>query len=145
MSLARFVQRHRVVGFRNYKRNFVLVNLGKECAKTRSDELPFRMDLARRGIWIEVVQLLPALSRIRILSVIVLLAVTLTSCVAPKEEKDANGKKIEYVYYTPTGSSIPIRVPKDSLQLTDSEAAAQQKEVTDLQRESADDKSPGTR
>src|SRR5580698_1248158 len=82
MSLARFVQRHRVVGFRNYKRNFVLVNLGKECAKTRSDELPFRMDLARRGIWIEVVQLLPALSRIRILSVIVLLAVTLTSCVA---------------------------------------------------------------
>jgi hypothetical protein len=81
-------------------------------------------------------QLLPALSHIRTISAGVLLAVALTSCVAPaKEEKDANGKKIEYVYYTPTGSSIPIRVPKDSLKLTDSEAASQDKALTDLQRE----------
>ena len=82
-------------------------------------------------------QALPALTRIRILSAIGLLALTLTSCVAPakvSDEKDANGKKIEYVYYTPTGSSIPIRVPKDSVPLTDSEVAAQQKALEDLQR-----------
>jgi hypothetical protein len=85
------------------------------------------------------------LSRIRILSVVVLLAVALTSCVAPaKEEKDANGKKIEYVYYTPTGSSIPIRVPKDSVQLTDSEAASQDKALTDLQREAPVNPPPNT-
>jgi hypothetical protein len=91
-----------------------------------------------------VIAAFPALSRIRTFSVIVLLPIALTSCVAPaKQETDANGKKIEYVYYTPTGSSIPIRVPKDSLNLTDSEAAAQQKDLTDLQRESGSDKSPG--
>jgi hypothetical protein len=65
------------------------------------------------------------------------LSVALTSCVAPSkkpDEVDANGKKIEYVWYTPTGSNVPIRVPKDSLKLSDEEAAAQEKDLTDLQR-----------
>jgi hypothetical protein len=76
-----------------------------------------------------------------------LLVLTLTSCAAPtkaSEEKDANGKKIEYVYYTPTGSNLPIKVRKDQLTPSDSETAAAQKALTDLQRESADDKSPST-
>jgi hypothetical protein len=81
-------------------------------------------------------QLLPALNRIRSLFASVLVAVTLTSCVAPpKEGKDANGKEIEYVYYTPIGSNIPVRVPKASLKLTDSDAASQGKTFTDLQRD----------
>jgi hypothetical protein len=83
---------------------------------------------------------------IRILPIGFLLLVTLTSCVAPakkaSEERDANGNKIEYVYYTPTGSNLPIRVRKDQLKTSDSETNAAQKELTDLQRESADDKSP---
>ena len=76
-----------------------------------------------------------------------LLVVTLTSCAAPtkvSEEKDANGKKIEYVYYPPTGSNLPIRVRKDQLVTPDSETDADQKALLDLQRESAADKSPST-
>jgi hypothetical protein len=69
----------------------------------------------------------------------------LFSCAAPNkgsEEKDANGKKIEYVYYTPTGSNVPIRVRKVEAVTPPSETAAAQKALTDLQRESAADKSP---
>jgi hypothetical protein len=68
-----------------------------------------------------------------------LLVVTLTSCVAPakvSDDKDANGKKIEYVYYTPPGSNIPIKVRKDSLNMSDSDAAAQDKAFSDIQRDS---------
>ncbi len=67
---------------------------------------------------------------IRILSTSVLLVVALTSCVAPakvSEEKDANGNKVEYVYYTPTGSNIPVRVRKDELTTPDTEKAAEDK------------------
>jgi hypothetical protein len=84
---------------------------------------------------------------LRALAVSLLLVVMLTSCAAPakvSEEKDANGKKIEYVYYTPTGSNLPIRVRKDLVTPSDSETAAAQKALTDLQRESADDRSPST-
>ncbi len=82
---------------------------------------------------------------IRIVPVCLLLALTLTSCATPakvSDEKDANGKKIEYVYYTPTGSNLPIRVRKDQLTTSQSDTDAAQKELTDLQRESASDKSP---
>lgn len=44
--------------------------------------------------------------------------VALTACTTPSkmaEERDANGNKIEYVYYTPVGSNIPIKVRKDQL------------------------------
>lgn len=67
---------------------------------------------------------------IRTLSTSALLVVALTSCVAPakvSEEKDANGNKIEYVYYTPTGSNIPVRVRKDQLKTPDTEKAAEDK------------------
>jgi hypothetical protein len=78
----------------------------------------------------------PTMNLIRTLAATVLLA-TLSSCVAPAKvsgDKDANGKKIEYVYYTPTGSSIPIRVPKDSLATTDAEDAAMDKKLEEIQR-----------
>jgi hypothetical protein len=68
-----------------------------------------------------------------------LLAVTVSSCATPakvSDDKDANGKKIEYVYYTPSGSNIPIKVRKDSLNMSDSDAAAQDKAYSDLQRDS---------
>jgi hypothetical protein len=86
------------------------------------------------------------MSFIRSVSGGVLMAIALTSCVAPPKEsdgKDVNGKKIvEYVYYTPTGSNVPVRVLKEQLKTPDSDAEAQQKALTDLQRESAADKSP---
>ncbi len=83
----------------------------------------------------------------RILSLGAVLALTLTSCTAPSktsDERDANGKKIEYVYYTPTGSNVPVRVRKDSLKLSDTEAAAQEKELTDLQRSASISPPPNT-
>jgi hypothetical protein len=51
------------------------------------------------------------------------------------DERDASGDKIEYFYYTPSGSNIPIKVRKDSLKSSDSTAAAQDKACTDLQRD----------
>lgn len=73
---------------------------------------------------------------IRALTASALLVASLTSCVAPAKtsgEKDAKGKKIEYVYITPTGSSIPIRVPKDEVN-AQSDNDAQDKAYTDMQR-----------
>jgi hypothetical protein len=73
---------------------------------------------------------------IRTLSASVLLIVALAACVAPAkvpEEKDANGKKIEYVYYTPTGTSIPIRVRKDQLKTSDQEKAAEDRVLEQAQ------------
>jgi hypothetical protein len=74
---------------------------------------------------------------IRTLSASVLLVVALTSCVAPNkvtEEKDANGNKIEYVYYTPTGSNVPIKVRKDQLVTADKDAAADNNMIEQAQR-----------
>ncbi len=86
------------------------------------------------------------MNRTRALIAGVLLVATLTSCVAPgkeSEERDANGKKIEYVYYTPTGSNVPVKVRKDQLNVSDSDADAQQKALMDIQRNSAADQHQG--
>jgi hypothetical protein len=77
------------------------------------------------------------MNRIHSISSIVLLVAALTSCTVPAketEERDANGKKIEYVYYTPVGSNIPIRVRKDQLKGTDKDNADAQKFLTDAER-----------
>ena len=82
---------------------------------------------------------------------VILLVLALTSCVAPTkqaEERDKNGNKIEYVYYTPTGSNVPIRVPRDQVQVSGSDDAdAQQRALMAIQRNSAADQhqSPGGR
>ena len=58
------------------------------------------------------------MNRIPTLAAGVLLAATLASCTTPAKQstdKDAKGKDIEYVYITPTGSNVPIRVPKDQV------------------------------
>ena len=54
---------------------------------------------------------------------LVFLALAFAGCAGPKKEAevDANGKKIEYVWYTPTGSNMPVKVRKDSLQQSDSQ------------------------
>jgi hypothetical protein len=69
-----------------------------------------------------------------------------TSCATSTKypEVDANGKKIEYVLYTPSGSNIPIKVRKDSMQMSDSGSASQDKAYTDLQRNSVVSPPPGT-
>jgi len=73
---------------------------------------------------------------IRTLPAFALLTGLLTSCTTPTKypETDANGKKIEYVYITPAGTNIPIKVRKDSVQMSDSDAAAEDKAYTALQR-----------
>jgi hypothetical protein len=90
----------------------------------------------------------PTMNIIRALTVGVLLVATLSSCVAPakvSEDKDANGKKIEYVYYTPTGSNLPIRVRKDQLTTSDADAATEKKLIDDMQRGAAGPpKAPGS-
>ena len=61
----------------------------------------------------------PMINPIRTLLLSCLVICSLVGCAVPQnvaEEKDANGNKIEYVYYTPTGSNIPVRVRKDQIQ-----------------------------
>ncbi len=85
------------------------------------------------------------MNHVRALCACVLLAATLTSCTVPAkqaEERDANGNKIEYVYYTPTGSNVPIRVRKDALKTSASDTDAQQRAFGDLQRESGSATTP---
>jgi len=74
---------------------------------------------------------------IRTLSACVLLVATLTSCVAPAKQsdgKDANGKQIKYVYYTPIGSNVPIRVPADQVPGGGDESATPNKTLSDMER-----------
>jgi hypothetical protein len=73
---------------------------------------------------------------IRTLPAFALLMGILTSCTTATKypETDANGKKIEYVYITPAGTNIPIKVRKDRVQMSDGDAAAQDKAYTDFQR-----------
>ncbi len=70
-----------------------------------------------------------------------------TGCSSPKktaEERDANGKKIEYVYITPTGSHVPVKVRKDQLQGGDSATTTDQEALRRLtQQSSRPDKQTG--
>ncbi len=59
----------------------------------------------------------------------------LAGCATPaKDPKQASAKKIEYVYYTPTGSNIAIRVPKDQVQTTDEETRQSQEGLATIQQ-----------
>ncbi len=73
-----------------------------------------------------------------LLSLLTLLSLALFGCAstpAKKEaEVDANGNPIEYVWYTPTGSSIPKRVPKNSLAQSDTDSTRAQNAMTERQR-----------
>lgn len=83
---------------------------------------------------------------IRNLTASLLLITTATSCATSTKypEVDANGKKIEYVWYTPSGSNIPIKVRKDSLQMSDSDSNTQDNAYTDWQRNAVVSPPPGT-
>lgn len=80
---------------------------------------------------------------------IVLLSLTaaaLVGCASPtrEAETDANGKKIEYVWITPTGSNIPVRVRKDQLPTSDGQTTKDQDALRKLtQQGSRPDKPPG--
>jgi len=50
-------------------------------------------------------------------------------------EVDANGKPIEYVYYTPVGSNIPVKIRKD--QLLASDPTRDQQELRRIEQQSA--------
>src|ERR1044072_6906337 len=57
-----------------------------------------------------------------------LLLAGLSACKStPKEaELDANGNKVEYVWYTPTGSNLPVRVRKDQVKTSESQTTQDQ-------------------
>lgn len=48
--------------------------------------------------------------------------------------KPADAKESEYIYYTPTGSNIPVRIRKDQLQASDAETSGDQEAIRNLQR-----------
>ena len=51
-------------------------------------------------------------------------SILLLGCTSPDKKKKAKVEDepgVEYVYYTPTGSHIPIRVRKDQLKPSDSD------------------------
>ncbi len=52
-------------------------------------------------------------------------------------------EKEEYVYYTPTGSNIPVRVRKDQLQASASETDQAQHLLTKIQQPKNQPKQPG--
>jgi len=57
---------------------------------------------------------------------------------APKKaEVDANGKPIEYVWVTPTGSHVPVKVPKDQAAAYQSYTAKDQETMRRLEQQSA--------
>jgi len=83
----------------------------------------------------------------RHLSAVALTVFTLAACSSSSkvpEEVDANGKKIEYVYYTPLGSNIPVKIRKDLLETSDKESATDQQALRKLtQQSSRPNKMPG--
>ena len=64
---------------------------------------------------------------------IAMLSLLLGACATPpkKEAKKDDG---EYVWYTPTGSHIPIKVRKEQLQSTDAEKDEMRARFSDLQQ-----------
>ena len=77
------------------------------------------------------------MTRSRTLIAGAILVAALTSCTTPAKDsksKDANGKEVEYVYITPTGSNVPIRVPKDQVAGASDDSATANKSFTDMQR-----------
>ena len=87
------------------------------------------------------------MTHLRILPPAILIISTLAGCTSPgkvAEETDANGKKIEYVYYTPTGSNIPVKIRKDQLQTSEAETTADQAALRKvMQMGTKQDKQPG--
>jgi hypothetical protein len=75
---------------------------------------------------------------LRILIVAGLTGLMLAACASTQkkaDEFDEHGMKIEYVYYTPTGSNIPVRVRKDQMQTSESETNASQEALRKAQRD----------
>lgn len=76
------------------------------------------------------------MNRLRLACLGFLAATLLGACAGPakntageKADKDSG----EYVYYTPTGSSIPVKVRKEQVQSSDSQTTQDQNMMRDLQ------------
>jgi hypothetical protein len=72
------------------------------------------------------------------------MAAGLTSCASDaakaqlkKEREEQNKPGVEYVLYYPTGSNIPIKIPKDQAQTTEAQTQAAQDAMRDVQRNGA--------
>ncbi|HVZ63261.1 MAG TPA: hypothetical protein VG936_01645 [Lacunisphaera sp.] len=60
----------------------------------------------------------------------------LVGCAAPTKtaDKSKDPHESEYVYYTPVGSNIPVRIRKDLLQSSAAETSSDQEALRTLQR-----------
>ena len=74
--------------------------------------------------------------RPRLIPVLLVATLTLAGCASERvkaEARKAKEHKEEYVDYYPTGSNIPIKVPKDT-RTSEAESDETQREFRDLQR-----------
>ncbi len=74
------------------------------------------------------------ITRISLALTFALLCGCKTSAPKKQAEVDEHGNKIEYVYYTPMGSNIPVRVRKDQLKLTEAEEKQAQETFQQIQQ-----------
>jgi type IV pilus biogenesis protein CpaD/CtpE len=59
-------------------------------------------------------------------------AAFLSGCASKPGQTAGQKDKDEYVYYTPTGSNIPVRVKKSDIQTTASDSQATQDAMRDI-------------
>jgi len=80
---------------------------------------------------------MPSLKKIA-LPLLAICTFSFFGCATPKQaELDANGKPIEYVWVTPTGSHVPVKVPKDQAAAYQSYTAKDQETMRRLEQQSA--------
>ena len=63
-----------------------------------------------------------------------LTSVLLTACASEKAKEAAKKDKEEYVLYYPTGSNIPIKIPKSQAKTSDSDTQHAQDALRDVQQ-----------
>ena len=61
----------------------------------------------------------------------------LSGCVTKKDQTAVQKPEAEYVWYTPTGSNIPVRIKKSEVQASDSATQATQDALRDVQKRGA--------
>src|SRR6478736_302751 len=80
---------------------------------------------------------MPSLKKIA-LPLLAICTFSFFGCATPKQaELDANGKPIEYVWITPTGSNIPVKVRKDQVQTNSTGSSHDQEALRRIEQQSA--------
>src|ERR1019366_1136476 len=81
--------------------------------------------------------MLRRMQRLNVIPVLLVITLTLAGCASERvkaEARKAKEHKEEYVDYYPTGSNIPIKVPKDMAKASAAETEEAQRIFRDVQR-----------